>query len=94
MGPQDDIEVVSRIEAGRPRYSRYVAPGDWWSCPMGTYHQAISGELGYVCNECGHEQNSMGRPCERCGSIRVVSAEVLRNLVGSDWRTKIKFWGR
>lgn len=58
---------------------------------IGARPKATVGEPNYVCKECGYEQDSMGRTCDRCGSIRVVSIELIRNLVGSDWRTKIKW---
>ena len=30
----------------------------------------------YLCLECSHEQDSMGRPCDNCGSSRVHSYHV------------------
>jgi len=30
----------------------------------------------YMCADCGHEQDSMGRQCDGCGSVRVVLASM------------------
>ena len=36
----------------------------------------------FVCADCGHKQDDMGRPCDRCKSIRVVLASVVEEIVG------------
>jgi predicted nucleic acid-binding Zn ribbon protein len=41
----------------------------------------------YVCSKCGHEQDSMDRPCDACGSVRVVLVSVIAELFGSAWRS-------
>ena len=45
----------------------------------------------YVCGACGYEQDEMDRPCDSCGSIRVVLIKVIEDLLGSDWR---KYFGK
>lgn len=36
--------------------------------------------MNYICAECEHLQNAMSRPCDKCGSIRVVTVEVARQI--------------
>jgi hypothetical protein len=40
----------------------------------------------FACSDCGHEQDSMTRPCDECGSVRVVTIAVLESLAGPNWR--------
>lgn len=40
----------------------------------------------YACSDCGHEQDSMLRPCDQCGSIKVVTIEVLTAFFGESWK--------
>jgi len=40
----------------------------------------------YVCADCGHEQDSMDRRCDKCNSPRVISIAVAQDLFGDDWR--------
>lgn len=42
----------------------------------------------YVCAECGCQQDSMDRPCDKCKSVRVVSVQFIESLMGPDWREK------
>lgn len=44
----------------------------------------------YVCSECGTEQDSMRRPCVRCGSVRVVAISALEDIMGTDWRDQLR----
>jgi hypothetical protein len=39
----------------------------------------------YGCGLCGHKQESMNVPCEICGSIRVVSVEVIERVMKIKW---------
>ena len=46
-------------------------------------------ELGCVCAECGHEQETMD-PCQKCRSVRVVLISAVRDLFGENWRDAFK----
>ena len=38
-----------------------------------------------ACCDCGHEQMNMD-PCEKCGSLRVVTVDFLDEVAGPNWR--------
>ena len=40
----------------------------------------------YVCGDCGHEQSSMSKPCENCGSVKVVLISIIEQELGPNWR--------
>jgi hypothetical protein len=40
----------------------------------------------YACSECGNEQDSMYRPCDKCGSYRVVLVSFIEQHFGKNWR--------
>lgn len=44
----------------------------------------------FVCADCGHEQDSMEKPCGRCYRNRVVMISVVEETFGCNWRTA--FW--
>jgi formate dehydrogenase maturation protein FdhE len=46
-------------------------------------------EFRYACSVCAHEQDSMRRACDKCGSVRVVTINALTELVGEDWKRQI-----
>lgn len=39
-----------------------------------------------ACSDCGHEQDSLDRRCDRCDGPRVVLISVLEDLFGPRWR--------
>jgi len=39
----------------------------------------------YVCADCGHHQDSMSRPCDKCSSLRVMLVSVVKQLFGDDY---------
>jgi DNA-directed RNA polymerase subunit RPC12/RpoP len=41
--------------------------------------------MGYICGDCGHEQDSMYRSCDECKSIRVVLKSIITDNVDGDW---------
>jgi hypothetical protein len=47
----------------------------------------------FICAECGHEQDSMDRTCDSCGSIRVVLASVTNKLMEDAGLTKEDCFG-
>jgi len=40
----------------------------------------------FVCAECGNEQDSMDRVCDKCGSVRVILISVAQQMFGENWR--------
>jgi hypothetical protein len=42
----------------------------------------------FACADCANEQDAMTRPCDRCGSHKVVLISVLE-LFGPDWRNMV-----
>lgn len=36
--------------------------------------------MNYICAECKHKQDAMNRPCDACGSVRVVAIEPIERL--------------
>ncbi len=40
----------------------------------------------FVCADCGYEQDSMDRKCDRCRSIRVITIKVAEEIGGPNWR--------
>jgi len=40
----------------------------------------------FVCANCGHEQDSMLKPCDKCLSYRIVSIKFLEGHFGKNWR--------
>jgi DNA-directed RNA polymerase subunit RPC12/RpoP len=43
-------------------------------------------EKEYICSVCGHEQDSMDRKCDECGTFRVVLKHIIVDTVGPEWR--------
>ncbi len=43
-------------------------------------------KLPFVCADCGHQQDSMGRKCDSCDSVRVVALFVVMDAFGENWR--------
>lgn len=46
--------------------------------------------MDFVCAECGNEQDSMDRVCDKCQSVRVITIKVAEELFGQDWRDCFK----
>ncbi len=46
--------------------------------------------MNYVCSECGHEQDSMDRPCDNCNSVRVITIKFAQEHFGDNWRDCFK----
>jgi predicted amidophosphoribosyltransferase len=44
----------------------------------------------YVCADCGHDQDSMNRCCDKCRSIRMVALSFVKLHFGEDWRKKFE----
>lgn len=44
----------------------------------------------YICTVCGEEQDSFLRPCEACGSRKIISSHFARFLYGEHYRELIK----
>lgn len=44
--------------------------------------------LEFVCASCGHEQDSMDRRCDACGSVRVILVSMAVKFFGPDWRQR------
>ena len=44
----------------------------------------------YVCLNCHHEQKSLGKECEKCGSRKLVHEDFLRQRMGEHWRELLK----
>lgn len=55
-----------------------------------TVEDPTPAKLEYVCADCGNEQDSMGRRCDKCGSVRVVLISTIEDIVGPDWRDNFR----